>query len=233
MSEDDKENETPETEEAAPQGGTEPAAGPTGRVLDQEEIDSLLGFDAGDGNGVRELIKSAVVSYGRLPMLEVVFERLAEQAAASLRTLTSGPADVTVEGSGSIRYGAYMGSIPSPALLAIFKAREWNNFGLMAIDADLAFGLLDVLLGGQSDPPSERPDPRPYTTIERDLIGQMAKLIVEDQAAAFQTICQVGFEIDHFETNPGFANIARAGSAAIMTRFNVVIGKSRGTFDIV
>ncbi|HYH21065.1 MAG TPA: flagellar motor switch protein FliM, partial [Azospirillum sp.] len=51
------------------------------RVLNQDEIDSLLGFDqggAGDGDnsGIMALVNSALVNYERLPMLEVVFDRL-------------------------------------------------------------------------------------------------------------------------------------------------------------
>src|SRR6202011_4774400 len=51
------------------------------RVLSQEEIDNLLGFSVGDVNlddhsGIRAIIDSAMVSYERLPMLEIVFDRL-------------------------------------------------------------------------------------------------------------------------------------------------------------
>ena len=47
------------------------------RVLSQEEIDNLLGFTdpAGDGmarTGVQAIIDNQMVSYERLPMLEVV-----------------------------------------------------------------------------------------------------------------------------------------------------------------
>ena len=44
------------------------------RVLNQDEIDSLLGFNEEDGDtaksGIRAIINSALVSYERLPMLE-------------------------------------------------------------------------------------------------------------------------------------------------------------------
>ena len=73
-------------------------------------------------------------------------------------------------------------------MLAIFKAKEWQNFGLMAIDADLVFAILNALLGGRHGPSHERPDSRPYTTIEQDLIGQMAGLLLADQAKAFESI---------------------------------------------
>src|SRR5690606_12809344 len=63
------------------------------RMLNQDEIDSLLGFDASSAStveltGVQALINSALVSYERLPMLEIVFDRLVRLATTSLRNFT-------------------------------------------------------------------------------------------------------------------------------------------------
>src|SRR3974390_1832558 len=60
------------------------------RVLSQEEIDNLLGFNVGevsldDNSGIRAIIDSAMVSYERLPMLEIVFARLVRQMKTRLR----------------------------------------------------------------------------------------------------------------------------------------------------
>src|ERR1700744_3368367 len=54
------------------------AKGGAERILTQDEIDSLLGFSLADVNlsdnsGIRAIIDSAMVSYERLPMLEIVF----------------------------------------------------------------------------------------------------------------------------------------------------------------
>jgi flagellar motor switch protein FliM len=57
-----------------------------GRILDQKEIDSLLGFDDSGGSektGIMELINSALVNYERLPMLDVVFDRLVRLMSTS------------------------------------------------------------------------------------------------------------------------------------------------------
>src|ERR1044072_622683 len=56
------------------------AKGGSERILNQEEIDSLLGFNIADislneNSGIRAIIDSAMVSYERLPMLEIVFDR--------------------------------------------------------------------------------------------------------------------------------------------------------------
>ena len=74
--------------------------GAADRVLNQDEIDSLLGFDANAGSnveltGVQALINSALVSYERLPMLEIVFDRLVRLATTSLRNFTSDNVEVT------------------------------------------------------------------------------------------------------------------------------------------
>ncbi len=75
-------DETPDTQTDAELPATgEPAGGNAERVLNQEEIDSLLGFDVSndqvqDKSGVRAIVNSALVSYERLPMLEIVFDRL-------------------------------------------------------------------------------------------------------------------------------------------------------------
>src|ERR1700751_2015837 len=62
-------------------GGLQAAKGGAERILNQEEIDSLLGFSLADvslndNSGIRAIIDSAMVSYERLPMLEIVFDRL-------------------------------------------------------------------------------------------------------------------------------------------------------------
>ena len=103
----------------------ESQAAQTARILNQSEIDSLLGFADGDvqgkeGSGIRAIVDSALVSYERLPMLEVVFDRLVRLMSTSLRNFTSDNVEVSVANVTSIRFGAYLNSIPLPALLSVF-----------------------------------------------------------------------------------------------------------------
>ena len=119
-----------ELEEDAP-----PAAMPA-RVLNQAEIDSLLGFDEGPiggeaVSGMQRIISSGLVSYERLPMLEIVFDRLVRIMSTSLRNFTSDNVEVSIDNIVSLRFGDYLNSIPLPAMLAVFKAEEWDNYGLM------------------------------------------------------------------------------------------------------
>ena len=107
--------------------GFQSAKGGAERILNQEEIDSLLGFSLSDvtlndNSGIRAIIDSAMVSYERLPMLEIVFDRLVRLMTTSLRNFTSDNVEVSLDRITSVRFGDYLNSIPLPAILAVFKA---------------------------------------------------------------------------------------------------------------
>ncbi len=131
-----------EGEEGDIEGDVAGGAQESTRVLNQEEIDSLLGFDeehedTGDKSGIQAILSSALVSYERLPMLEVVFDRLVRLMSTSLRNFTSDNVEVSLDNIASIRFGDYLNSIPLPAMLSVFKAEEWDNFGLITVDSSL------------------------------------------------------------------------------------------------
>src|SRR5712671_5058526 len=195
--------------------GAEGAKGAaTERILNQDEIDSLLGFDVGenetqDKSGIRAIINSALVSYERLPMLEIVFDRLVRLLTTSLRNFTSDNVEVSLDNISSIRFGDYLNSIPLPAILAVFKAEEWENFGLFTVDSSLIYSMIDVLLGGRRGQSAIRIEGRPYTTIETTLVKRMIEVVLADAELAFKPLSPVKFNIDRLETNPRFAAISR------------------------
>src|ERR1700710_223146 len=189
------------------------------RGLSQEEIDNLLGFSVGDVNlddnsGIRAIIDSAMVSYERLPMLEIVFDRLVRLMTTSLRNFTSDNGEVSLDRITSVRFGDYMNSIPLPAVLCVFKAEEWENFGLATVDSSLIYSMIDVLLGGRRGQTSLRIEGRPYTTIETNLVKRLVEVVLADAEQAFRPLSPVTFSIDRLETNPRFAAIRRPAHPA-------------------
>ena len=207
------------------------------RVLNQDEIDSLLGFDdnvdGGAKTGMDALFNSTMVSYERLPMLEVVFDRVVRLLTTSLRNFTSDNVEVTIDGMVSVRFGDYLNSIPLPAMLAVFKAEEWDDYGLITIDSPLIYSVVDVLLGGGRLAAPIRIEGRPYTTIERNLVERMIHVVLEDFDAAFEPLTPVSFKFDRLETNPRFAAIARPINAAVKIRLRVDMDERGGHLEIV
>lgn len=208
------------------------------RVLNQDEIDSLLGFDydaddSGKNSGIHAILDKALMAYEKLPMLEVIFDRLVRMMATSLRNFMSDNVEVSIESMTSLRFGDYLDSIPLPALLVVFRAVEWENFGLVTVDASQIYSTVDLLLGGRRTKRPIRIEGRPYTTIEQDIVKSMIDVVLSDLSAAFDPICPATFKFDRLETNPRFATIARNANAALLVRLRIEMEDRGGNLDIL
>ncbi len=218
-------------------GGAEDGPGAE-RILNQDEIDNLLGFEGGeedgdDRSGIRSIINTALVSYERLPMLEIVFDRLVRLMTTSLRNFTSDNVEVSLDNISSIRFGDYLNSIPLPAILAVFRAEQLDNYGLLTVDSNLIYSIVDVLLGGRRGTAAMRVEGRPYTTIERQLVQRMIQVVLEDAHSAFKPLTNVDFTLDRVETNPRFAAIARPANAAILVRLRIDMEDRGGRIELL
>ena len=208
------------------------------RILNQDEIDNLLGFnpDGDDGNnksGIRALINSALISYERLPMLEIIFDRLVRLLTTSMRNFTSDNVEVSLDNISSIRFGDYLNSVPLPAILAVFRAQQLDNYGLLTVDSNLIYSIVDVLLGGRRGTQAMRVEGRPYTTIERVLVQQMIEVIMTDLGGAFDPLTKVDFTLDRVETNPRFAAIARSANAALLVKMRIDMEDRGGRVELL
>jgi flagellar motor switch protein FliM len=228
--------------EAGTAAGTEGAGagegGDAARVLNQAEIDSLLGFDDGPSgkeqrSGLERLISSGLVSYERLPMLEIVFDRLVRIMSTSLRHFTSDNVEVSIDNILSLRFGDYLNSIPLPAMLAVFRAEEWDNYGLMVVDSAMIYSVVDVLLGGRRGTAQMRIEGRPYTTIERTLVERLIRVVLADLSTSFDPICPVTFHFERLEVNPRFATISRLSNAAVLARMRVDMEDRGGRLELL
>ncbi len=218
----------------------DPAAQKSGadRILNQDEIDGLLGFSIdelvnGSQSGIRAIIDSAMVSYERLPMLEILFDRFVRLLTSSLRNFTSDNVEVSIDRMTSVRFGDYLNSIPLPAIITVFKAEQWDNFGLITVDSNLIYSIIDVLLGGRRGQTAIRVEGRPYTTIELGLVKRMIELVLADGEQAFGPVSPVNFTLERIETNPRFAQVSRPANAAILVRFRIDMEDRGGNMEML
>ncbi len=218
-------------------GGMGGMTGEDGRALTQEEIDSLLGF-GGDAEeeektGIEAMLDKALLSYERLPMLEVVFDRFVRMLSTALRNFTSDNVDVDIHSITSLRFGDYANSIPMPAILSIFKAVEWENFGIITFNGSLVYSMVDVLFGGRKSSRPIRIEGRPYTSIEQGIVRYLSDLILTDMGAAFDPLSPATFQFERMETNPRFATIAHPSDTVILLQLRVDMEERGGNVEIM
>ena len=200
--------------------------------IDRVTPEGAAGSLAGDVAGVQALINSALVSYERLPMLEIIFDRLVRLSTTSLRNFTSDNVEVSMESISSVRFGDYLDSLPLPAILSVIRAEEWDNFGLLTVDSHLIYSMIDVLLGGRRVGNAQVQE-RPYTTIELALARRMVEVILDDTQRAFEPVTPVTFRLERMETNPRFAAITRPANAAILIELRIAMDDRGGKIEIL
>jgi flagellar motor switch protein FliM len=118
-------------------------------------------------------------------------------------------------------------------MLAVFKAEEWDNFGLITIDSALIYSIVDVLLGGRRGTAAMRIEGRPYTTIERNLVERLVSVVLSDLSGAFDPLSPVTFRFERLETNPRFATIGRPANAAVLARLRVDMEDRGGRLEVL
>ncbi|HCU07231.1 MAG TPA: flagellar motor switch protein FliM [Holosporales bacterium] len=189
---------------------------------DEENISANIGILCG-----------GQVSYERLPMLEVIFDRLIRFMSTSLRNFTADNVDVSLNEISAVRFGPYINSISMPTMIGIFKEKKRDNLGLIYIDTRMIYSIIDVLLGNRSGKLLHMQN-RPFTTTEQLLISRTLSIVIDNLTKAFEPVCQMDFEFKHIETNPHFAAIARNSTTAIISKLDISMDTKRGgTIDIV
>lgn len=229
----DSDTDFEEIELFSPQ--TSPPDGDT--PFDQADIDALLGFETAvpsrPKSGLRAVIESNVISHERLPMLEVVCERMVRSFATSMRNLTSDAIDVTLEEVTSVRFGEFMNRVSLPAMIGVFNVQEWENYGIVTVDSSLIYAVVDALLGGRRGNAPQRIEGRAFTTIETKLVARMVQLALDDLAGAFEAIEPVKIELKRIETSPRFAAIAGPSNIAAVATFSVDMEGRGGRFTVL
>ncbi len=205
-------------------------------TLSQEEIDNLLGFDSvsdATGVGIAALLENSQESYLRLPVLDVVFDRFARTLSTTIRNFTGENADVNIESINSVRFEDYLNSVPLPALLSIFQAVEWENFGLITIDSSLTYTMVDILLGGGRVHRPVRIEGRAFTSIEQSIVKELSKLMLNDLCTAFNPLTPTTLRFERLETNPRFATIARPAAPVIFVSLRVDMDNRSGKAEVL
>jgi flagellar motor switch protein FliM len=201
------------------------------RILDQDEIDSLLGIDEEEeklkNSGIRQLVNSSVISYEKLPMLSVIFDRFERLMSTSLRQFTADNVDIAIENISSVRFGEYLNSIPLPAGISVVNAEGLGGAILMVYESRLVFGVVEVLLGGRKAKHS-RVEDREFTKIERAMVAELTNIMLRDMIDAFEPVAPVEFKYERMESNPRFAFITQENNACILVTVRISLDGREG-----
>lgn len=205
-------------------------------VLQQDDIDDLFGVSMEESRpttGLEALLNSTHVEHKRMPLLEACIDRLVRALKKSMRNFISNNIELSLTESSSIRFGNYIEAIPLPALISVFKAKEWNSYGLINVDSPLIYSTLDSLLGGRGAASTLAVEGRSFTPIEVTLIERMVDLVLREMTDAFKPLAEVEFCHERMESNPSLATIAYPADTGILFKIDIDMDNRGGRLEVM
>ena len=138
------------------------------QVLSQDEVDALLNAvndDAGDdllGDGgdfgMDEDIDENIQSYdltnqdrvirGRMPILEIIYERFIRSFRVSLSNSLRKISTISMISTDLLKFGEFVNTLPIPSCMCIMRFNELRGPALLVFESKLAYAIIDSYFGG-------------------------------------------------------------------------------------
>ena len=200
--------------------------------LSQEEVDALLKGVTGetdeapeaasDSGGVKpyDLGRQERIVRGRMPTMELINERFARYLRIGLFNYMHKGVEVSVAPVKVQKYSEFIRNLVVPTNLNLIQAKPLRGTGLIVLDPNLVFLVVDNMFGGDGRFHT-RVEGRDFTATEQRIIQGLLAVIFEEYQRAWQPVYPLEFEFIRSEMNTQFANIATPSEVVIAMTFNL------------
>ncbi|MBZ8131792.1 flagellar motor switch protein FliM [Afifella sp. IM 167] len=179
------------------------------------------------------LLDAAGLSLDKLPMLQIIFDRMATFCADNLRHLAASQAYYSLSNVESGRIGDILERYEMTAIAGIFHAPAWDNHIIVGFDRDFIFSMVEILFGADgSEPPFD--DDRSFSTIEMRICEMLFELAGKALQQSFALVSDTPFKFERQESRMDFAVIGRRNNMAVVANFLLqALGRGGEMFVII
>ena len=183
-------------------------------MLSQDEIDALVKqlaapeHEGAGGEGRK--IKSFDFRYNKrlekfatnqLQTLRTLHDNFTRLLNNSLSVYLRTRVEATVTSIEQISYGDFIAGISLPSILSIFSMDPLPGSGIVQIDLNLVFSIIDRLLGGPGWFPQKLRD---LTDIERTLMQRFMARMLNSYRESWNYLLTLSLKIEALDSNPQF-----------------------------
>ncbi len=212
-------------------------------ILSQSEIDNLLqALHSGEVDAQeiqKETVEKKVKKYDfrrpdkfakdQLRTLEIIHENFSRLLNTFLSGYLRSLIHVEVLSVEQITYYEFINSISNPAVLGIIDFSPLKGQIILDIPSDIAFVLIDRILGGSGDQVKEI---RNFTEIEIILLKKLMNQIVKFLNEPWENVLQIHPTLEKIETNSQFVQIISPNETIALITLSIKIGKVEGMLNL-
>lgn len=178
------------------------------------------------------MIRQARESFQPMPTLEMIIDRLVLALAPEFKTYCSITPEIDLISMDYMTYEDAMEATCTPSLIAVTAAEGWKSRLACAVEPDLLFTILEVMLGGRRTARAKWV-PRSFTAFEKRIGGQLAELALTAFEGCCAGISPVHFDIRTLETNPRSVVLVPPGTATLRVRLRLRIDERDGHLSLI
>jgi flagellar motor switch protein FliM len=183
--------------------------------LSQEEIDALINQlsaepvskeDALEGKKIKSFDfrfnkRLDKFSNNQLQTLRTLHENFTRLLNNSLSVYLRTRVEATIVSIEQISYGDFIASIGIPSILSIYSMDPLPGSGIVQVDLNLVFSIIDRLLGGPGWFPQKLRD---LTDIERTLMQRFMARMLNSYRESWNYLLTLSLKIEALDSNPQF-----------------------------
>src|SRR5580698_3111004 len=218
------------------------------QVLSQSEVDALLAAvsegEVAQGEGgtgapadergvvVYDLTSQDRISRGRLPQLDVIYEKFMRSFRVSLSSALRKIATLTHASTDFLKFGEFINTLPMPTCMSVLRFNALRGSALLVIESKLAYALVDNFFGG-ADRPYTKIEGKDFTPIELSIVRKVVDLAIDDLESAWASVEKIEASFVRTEINPQFVGIVPPTDIVIASTFDVELENANGTITLV
>jgi flagellar motor switch protein FliM len=169
---------------------------------------------------------------GRLPTLDIIYERFSRLFRISLSASLRKMASVSIVSTDLLKFGEFVNTLPIPSCMGILRFEALKGTALLVFETKLAYTFIDNFFGG-NDLPYIKMDGKEFTGIELSILKKVMDLIVKDLDEAWGPVFKPEIIFFRAEVNPQFVGVVPPSDIVISTTFEVELENSSGTITMV
>lgn len=220
------------------------------QVLSQSEVDALLaavsegelaatgGGEAAGGQAddrvvvVYDLTSQDRIIRGRLPQLDVIYEKFMRAFRVSLSSALRKIAALNHASTDFLKFGEFINTLPMPTCMSVLRFNALRGSALLVIESKLAYALVDSFFGGD-DRPYTKIEGKDFTPIELSIVKKVVELAIDDLENAWVSVEKIDCSFVRTEVNPQFVGIVPPTDVVIASTFDVELENANGTITLV
>ncbi len=212
------------------------AAVSDGDVDSGESESSALSAGGGDDDEViaitYDLTSQDRIVRGRLPQLDVIYEKFMRSFRVSLSSALRKIATLNHASTDFLKFGEFINTLPMPTCMSVLRFNSLRGSALFVIESKLAYALVDNFFGG-ADQPYTKIEGKDFTPIELQIIRKVVDLAIHDLDQAWASVEKIDCTFVRTEINPQFVGIVPPTDIVIASTFDVELENANGTITLV